>query len=282
MKACRSGILLVALYAGLPAWADTQFRAGHLTRNDIPRGKGQCDIRLIVDEDVEVTVRGDFVTVRTLNGRDARDDGSECNAPLPNRKPEDFLFEKKDGRGEVRLIEGPSRRSDYQAVIRIHDGDSGEGKYHFRLSWRLDDGHDFHSSDRRPNSFDDDAPSRVEGPHEGGGLAWNNTFHSGGRGRGFSTWNGKDSDSFTEASVDIDRGGKIFVSFRTDRGKPLTFSGSLMAPEGEMLKADITSGDRADLRGPMYLSRDAKGSIYRITADITNGQDRLHLDWDRR
>lgn len=279
MNAYGSGILLVVLGAALPSWADTQFRVRQMTRDDVPRGKGQCDIRLIVDEDVEVTVRGDFVTVRTLKGRDARDDGSECNAPLPNRRTEDFLFEKKDGRGEVRLIQEPSRRSDFQAVVHIHDGDSGEGRYYFRLSWRLDQDHDFRGSD---HFDDDDSRGHVEDRHEGGGLAWNNTFHSVGRGRGFSTLNGRTSDPLTEASVDIDRGGKVFVSFRTDRGKSLTFSGSLMAPEGEMLKAEVTSGDRVDLRGPMYLSRDAKGSIYRIIADITNGQDRQHLDWNRK
>jgi len=283
MKAYRSGILLILLGAGLPAWADTQFRVRQMTRNDVPHGKGQCDIRLMVDEEVEVTVRGDFVTARTLRGRDARDDGSDCNAPLPNRKAEDFVFEKKEGRGDVRLIEEPSRRSDFQAVVHIRDGDGGEGRYHFRLSWKLDEDHDFHGSERVPNRFDDDnRRGRDDFHREGGGLAWNNTFHSGGRGRGLSTLNGRDSDPLTDASIDIDRGGKIFVSFRTDRGRMLTFSGSLMAPEGERLKADVAYGERGELRGPMYLSRDANGTIFRVTADVTNGQDRLHLDWDRR
>jgi hypothetical protein len=118
--------------------------------------------------------------------------------------------------------------------------------------------------------------------HPEGGLAWNNTFHSGGHGHGVSTMTGAAARILSEATVDIDRGGKILVSFRTHGGRPLNFSGSLMAPEGEKLKADVACGDRADLRGPMYLSRDAKGAVYRITLDATNGQDKLHLDWDRR
>jgi hypothetical protein len=32
----------------------------------------------------------------------------------------------------------------------------------------------------------------------------------------------------------------------------------------------------------MYLSRDARGDIYRISLEATNGQDRLRLDWNRR
>jgi hypothetical protein len=117
---------------------------------------------------------------------------------------------------------------------------------------------------------------------EGGGLVWNNTFHSNGHGHGVSTLTGSAPRQLSEATIDIDRGGKILVSFRAHGGRPLTFSGSLMAPEGDKLKADVVSGDRADLHGPMYLSRDAKGNISRITLDATNGQDRLHLDWDRR
>ena len=108
-----------------------------MVRNDVPLGKGQCDIRLQIDDEVEVTVRGDLVYLRTIKGRDGRDDGSECNEPLPNHPVADFKFEVKDSRGEIRLIAEPSRRTDFQAVVRIRDNDSGEGRYHFRLSWRI-------------------------------------------------------------------------------------------------------------------------------------------------
>ena len=70
-------------FLALPAMADTQFRARQMNRNDVPPGQGQCDIRLQVDGEVEVSVRGQTVFVRTISGREARDDGSECNAPLP-------------------------------------------------------------------------------------------------------------------------------------------------------------------------------------------------------
>ena len=39
-----------------------------MTRDDVPVGKGQCDIRLQVDGEVEVSVRGDRVDVRTIIG----------------------------------------------------------------------------------------------------------------------------------------------------------------------------------------------------------------------
>jgi hypothetical protein len=253
-----------------------------MASGDVPRGKGQCDIRLVANGEVEVSVRGDLIYVRTIQGGNARDDGSECSEPLPSRVAAGFRFEKKEGRGEMRLINEPSQPSDYQAVVRIRSTDSGEAKFHFRISWRIGDATGLTDAGPFDSKNPVGLPDRVEDRREGGGLAWNNTFHSGGRGQGVSTMNGNDSARLTNATVDIDRGGKIFVSFRTGDKRTLTFSGTLMAPEGGALKAQVTAGDRADLRGPMYLSRDAKGDVYRITLDVTNGQDRLHLDWDRR
>ena len=292
MRICRLGIGVAFLLAALPMLADTQFRVRKMVRNDVPLGKGQCDIRLQVDGEVEVTVRGDLVYLKTIRGRDGRDDGSECNDPLPNRPAADFNFEVKDSRGEIRLIAEPSRRTDFQAVVRIRDSESGEGRYHFRLSWRIAGDRDYpgrgpfgDDGDRRGRFDDDDRRGGFgnDGDRRGpGGLTWNNAYHSGGPGRGVSRLTGYREQRLSEANVDIDRGGKILVSFRTDSGRPLTFSGSMMGPEGGTLKADVASDDRAGLRGPMYLSRDAGGTIYRIALDATNGQDRLHLEWDRR
>ena len=133
----RIGFALLTLSAVLPVWGDTQFRARRMARNDVPLGKGQCDIRLQIDSEVEVTVRGDLVSLRTISGRDGRDDGSECNEPLPNGPVQGFNFQVVDSRGEIRLLSEPSRRSDYQAVVRIRDSAGGEGRYHFRLSWAM-------------------------------------------------------------------------------------------------------------------------------------------------
>src|SRR2546430_7876283 len=103
LKAMKLTALLM-LSITLPALADLRFQARRMTRDDVPLGKGQCDIRLQVDNEVEVQVRGDMVFVRTISGRDARDDGSECNIPLPNRDVEGFDFEVKDSRNDIRLL----------------------------------------------------------------------------------------------------------------------------------------------------------------------------------
>src|SRR5262245_40717145 len=106
---------LLCFLLGVPVLADTQFRVRRMTRNDVPLGQGQCDIRLQIDNEAEVSVRGDMVYIRTISGRDGRDDGSECNEPLPGRNLEGFRYEVRDSRGEIRLLSEPSPRNGYSA-----------------------------------------------------------------------------------------------------------------------------------------------------------------------
>src|SRR5437762_10372073 len=127
-KLFRIGVvLLTSTWAvAVPALADTQFRVRRMMRNDVPMGKGQCDIRLQVDQEAEVSLRGDTVSIRTLAGRDPRDEGSECNEPMPVGDLAGFNFEVKDSRGDIRLIAEPSRRTGGAAVVRIRDSSGGE------------------------------------------------------------------------------------------------------------------------------------------------------------
>jgi hypothetical protein len=275
----RTGFALLAFGAALTA--DTQFRIRQMTRNDVPLGKGQCDIRLQIDGEAEVSVRGDMVYIRTISGRDGRDDGSECNQPLPPRNVDGFNFEVKDSRGDIRLLSDPSRRSDGQAIVRIRDSAGGEGRYHFRISWNMAGTPGFGDrgpGDRGPDRRRDDFPDE----RRGGGLAWNNTFHYGGQGRGTSSLSGYGSQRLFDTSVDIDRGGRLLVTFRTDSGRSLSFSGTVMNADRDTIRADVSTDDRARLRGTMVLSRDYRGEVSRISLDATDGRDHLRLDWDRR
>jgi hypothetical protein len=262
----RIGVFALGAAFCLPALADTQFRLRRTTRNDIPLGKGQCDIRLQVDNEVEVSVRGDNVFIRTISGRDAYDDGqSECNMPLPNRPVSDFHFEVKDSRGEIRLVAEPSRRNNFTAVVLIRDSSGGQGRYHFRLSWDMaEPGHGF---EERPPS----------GPP---GFAWNNTLNYRGQGRGMASMNGFEQRLF-DVNVDIDRGGKVLVVFRGDRGRDVSFTGQVIGRDGGRLRADVASQDQR-MRGPMVISVGDHENVNSITFDGGDGRDRMHLTWDRR
>jgi hypothetical protein len=129
------GKFTIAILLATPLLADTGFTIRRMSRNDVQLGKGQCDIRLQVDGEAEVSVSGDRVSIRTLAGRDARDDGSECNEPFPRGEVQNFNYEVKDSRGEIVLLDQPSRRNGNRAVVRIRDPKGGEGRYHFRLTW---------------------------------------------------------------------------------------------------------------------------------------------------
>lgn len=252
-----------------------------MTRDDVPPGKGQCDIRLQVDNEVEVSVRGDLVNIRTIAGRDARDDGSECNAPLPDRDIVGFNFQVVDSRNQIRLLGEPSRRNSFAAIVRIRDSSGGEGRYHFRLSWAID-GSDY----GRPGGANDRPPSRRDDefnrPPGSAGFSWNNTVSFRGNGRGTASMNNSGEMRLGEVTIEIDRGGKLVASFRTDgRGRPLSFTGQVLASEGGRWKADVMSGDRR-LRGPMWISVDDRRQVNSISLEATDGQDRMRLNWDRR
>ena len=275
----RNVLALAALCASLPALADTRIQIRRMTRDDVPLGKGQCDIRLQVDNEVEVAVRRDLLTVRTISGRDARDDGSECNAPMPDRDLEGFNCEVKESRNDIRLLAEPSRRNDFTAIVRIRDSSGGEGRYHFRLTWQMTG--TVYGRGNGPSRRDDD-----ERPRGGPGFSWNNTISFRGNGRGIASWNTRGEPQgelrLSDVTVEIDRGGKIVAYFRADRGRSLTFTGQLMGSEGPgRIKADVTSEDRR-LHGPMYLSVDDRRQVNSITLEATDGRDRMQLSWDRR
>jgi len=254
-----------------------------MTRNDVPFGKGQCDIRLQVDDQVEVSVHRDLVAVHRLSGQESRDDGSECNLPLPDRDLREFRFEVVDSRNEIRLVEEPSRRNDFTARVAIRDSSGGFGRYHFRLSWAVTATSEIPRRDGPPEFPRGDRDGdRDHGPG-GGGFAWNNVIHFGGPGRGGSTLSGYGTQRLFDATVDIDRGGRIQISFRTDTGRPIAFTGTVVARDGDTLKADVIADERMlRLRGPMYLTLRGREDVDRISLEATNGRDSLRLNWDRR
>ena len=269
---CRIGVVF-GLIAALPALADTQFRVRRMARNDVPLGKGQCDIRLQVDNEVEVAVRGDLVSIRTLAGRDARDDGSECNEPLPSGNLQGFNFEVRDSRGEIRLIEEPSRRSGFAAIVRIRDSAGGEGRYHFRLSWAI--------GGYRPEPPQPPARREPDYPGERRGFVWNDVIAYRGEGSGTMTFDGSPQRLFGLV-LDIDRRGRMVISFRMEGGRTLAFSGNVIGQEGGRLRADVVSDDRLRLRGQMFISVDDRRNVNSVTGNAGDGRDRLRVTWDRR
>jgi hypothetical protein len=277
-KFCRIGVaVLLAMAAVVPALANTQFRIRRMMRNDVPPGKGQCDIRLQVDQEAEVSVRGETVSIKTIAGRDPRDDGSECNAPLPSGDMAGFNFEVKDSRGDIRLISEPSRRTGGAAVVYIRDSAGGEGRYHFRISWMI-------GGAMPPVGIP--GPERRQEPgfpgERRGAFRWDDTIAFRGEGRGTVTFDRAPQRLFG-VNVDIDRRGRIVVSFRMEGGRTLQFTGTVVDREpGGRLRAEVVSDDRFRAHGMMFLSVDNRRDVNSVTLEAENGRDRMRVVWDRR
>lgn len=111
------GICIVAT----PSTADERFQ-----------WKGQVDG---VDE---ILIRGRSVRVNHLESKPIQRQDYRFSAPLPNR---DIEVELRviEGRGKIRLMEQPSARNDYTAVVRIEDHGNGDSYYELELVWDDED-----------------------------------------------------------------------------------------------------------------------------------------------
>jgi hypothetical protein len=102
-----------------------------------------------------------------------------------------------------------------------------------------------------------------------------------GEGTGTVTFDGSPQRLFGLV-LDIDRRGRLVISFRMEGGRTLAFSGNVVGQEGARLQADVVSDDRFRLRGRMQISVDNRRNVNSVTANAGDGRDRLRVTWDRR
>lgn len=103
---------------------------------DERRDNGYCVVRLRVDDEVLIHIRGNRLGFETVRGRDAYDEGSECSQPMPYGSAlANFRFRGVDGRGRVELAESPDSGNRYTARVRIQDPKGGDEGYTFRVQW---------------------------------------------------------------------------------------------------------------------------------------------------
>jgi len=89
-----------------------------------------------VDDAVEISVRGDRITYRTLRGDKVRDVNARVmNSGLPMDDLRVRLHEL-DGRGTMTIVQQPNYDNGYTAIIRIFDPQPRFGFYDFDLTVR--------------------------------------------------------------------------------------------------------------------------------------------------
>jgi hypothetical protein len=87
-----------------------------------------------VEGQVLVEIRDGNASTRVLRGGAVSTARADFMAPMPRRAMK-VRAEQIGGRGEVKLVEQPSARNNYAAVVRISDKKAGASQYTFRLMW---------------------------------------------------------------------------------------------------------------------------------------------------
>lgn len=146
------GIAAALLFSSVGfAQIEIQVRVGQQPGWNIGAGEGRCEVRMWVDHQAELRIRGDRILVRTVEGARSYDEGSACSQPLPYNSMRDFRVRQIAGRNRVNLVQEPNRMNNYTALFSINDDQGGGDHYAFEVTWGLEGG--------RPNApapfFDD-------------------------------------------------------------------------------------------------------------------------------
>ncbi|HEU4994898.1 MAG TPA: hypothetical protein VFT29_08760 [Gemmatimonadaceae bacterium] len=128
--------VLVALLAAPALGAQGNGRWEDRDRNGIGnRGRYQ-ERRLFtwrgtVDNDVRIYIRGSNVQSQVMSGTTMRNRGRvDADNALPRRDGV-VRVEMLEGRGSVYVLQQPSARNDYTAILRVRDAQGGAARYRF-------------------------------------------------------------------------------------------------------------------------------------------------------
>jgi hypothetical protein len=98
------------------------------------RTTGRVRWRGTVDDNIQLVVRDDRVEVRTIGGSEYNDASYNFTSPLPRRRVT-VSATKINGRGDVRVLQQPSRNNDYTAVVQVRDPKGEAREYEIEVSW---------------------------------------------------------------------------------------------------------------------------------------------------
>ena len=95
---------------------------------------GRLHWRGTVDDNIQLVIRDGYVEVRTIGGTEYNDANYNFTSPLPRRRVT-VRVNKLNGRGNVRVLQQPSRENDYSAVVEIRDSSGGARQYEIEVLW---------------------------------------------------------------------------------------------------------------------------------------------------
>lgn len=95
---------------------------------------GRAYWRGTVDDRVQIVLQDRNLRVDTVSGRPYTDNTHSFTASLGRDVIVDVI--KQKGRGNVNVIQQPSKQNDYVAIIEIADTDGGAKEYQLEIVWR--------------------------------------------------------------------------------------------------------------------------------------------------
>lgn len=130
-------------------WRDAQNTINDINRelgsggnnNDDGNGNNTGDItgrafwRGNVDSRVQISLQGKGLRVNTFAGQNYGEGVFSFTSALPRRNVSVEVIKKK-GRGDVRVVQQPSRNNDYTTIVEINDADAGAREYQLEIVWR--------------------------------------------------------------------------------------------------------------------------------------------------
>lgn len=233
------------------------------------RRDGKCTIRVRIDDEADVALRGNQVVIHVVRGAPGRDEGSECNSPLPRGGISNFRFRGVDGRGQVRLVQEPRDSNRWAAVVSIVDSKGGDEGYTFDLTW----------------NYDGSGNSGGGGGNSGGGFFPGN---GGGNNNGgiFQTSNGNGTvrlgnqrTQLERATADFQNNGR-FVLTMYSNNRTATLTGQWRRDRG---------GYSVQINDGLNASANGNGTIYvngnnvtQINLSGNSNSGQLNVQWNSR
>lgn len=107
---------------------------GGIRDDEHPSASGRLHWRGTVDDNVQLVIRSEQVDIRTIGGSEYSDANYNFTSPLPRRRVT-VRVNKLNGRGEVRVLQQPTRENDFTAVIEIRDSSRGAKPYEIEVLW---------------------------------------------------------------------------------------------------------------------------------------------------
>ena len=92
-----------------------------------------------VDSVARLILQGNSIQVQDVSGSGANTTYQNVNGGLPRRNTI-VTVNKRDGRGDVTVIQQPSRGNGYTAIVEISDPKGGDDNYRIDLSWQGQNG----------------------------------------------------------------------------------------------------------------------------------------------